>query len=48
VRSLYLLQCIYTQHSTGIKEPEVEEQENKTEECSVVEETEETGKINLI
>jgi len=39
---------IYKQHSTEIKDPEQQEQENKTEECSMGGETEETRKINLI
>jgi hypothetical protein len=36
------------QQSTEIKDPKQQEQENKTEECSVGGETEETRKINLI
>jgi len=50
--SLYHLQCIqtnkHTQHSGEIKDLEQQEQENKTEECSVGGETKETRKINLI
>jgi hypothetical protein len=36
------------QQSTEIKDSEQQEQENKTEECSVGGDTEETRKINII